>query len=207
MKSLRLWKVVAVGLVLSLLATTVRAEDKAALERKVRAALALAGAKQPDATAVPAPREIGEQLPVVIYVGCEGPECRGAFKLQAKDYPGVAAPAVVVQYPVGDRMNTEATFKGCPTKAELQKAVDGAARKTADQKPMPKEKQSKAAGCVCGDDCKCAAGECPGKCPVEPKAAAAVVKAPELVVTGYQWQKVCVSGVCQFVQVPVYGYR
>lgn len=146
-------------------------------QRKVKVALAIAKSKSEAATtATPAPREVAPVLPVVVYVGCEGPECRGAIRMEAKEYPGLAAPAVIVKYPVGDRLVTEKQFRGCPTAAELQKAVNDAAKK-ADAKPMPKPtgKGVSHSGCVCGDGCKCDAGACPGSCPLAP---VTVVAAP-----------------------------
>ncbi len=86
MKTFRLWKIVAVGLVLSLLATSVRADEpqkttakpaeKTRLELKARAALALAATRQESPGFVnlaPVPRMIPEPMPAA-----KGFEWKGA---------------------------------------------------------------------------------------------------------------------------------
>lgn len=80
MKTIRLWKIVAVGLVLSLLATEAKADDKAKLERKAKAALALAATKADKPGFVnlaPVPRVIPEPMPpakCACGAGCKCPE-------------------------------------------------------------------------------------------------------------------------------------
>lgn len=176
------------ALVLSPLAAAGAAPDAEKQKLRAKAALALAATKAPAApSAIPAPREVGEFAPVVVYVGqVPCPTLRGAFQLTAKDYPGVASPAVVVQYPVGDRMVTEATFKGTPATADVQKAVNAAAKK-ADAKPMP-PKAGKAA-CPCGDGCKCE--NCPADCPADSPAPKAKAGADpnQPAPAGWQWQR------------------
>lgn len=74
---------------------------------------------------------------------------------------------------------------------------------------VPKDMPTPCECCKAGDVCDCgAACKCktPGEC--KPAAKKAEVKAEaKLVVVGYQTQRVCVDGVCQTVQIPVYGYR
>lgn len=60
MLTLRIWKLVVVGVVLSVFAAESRADDKADRERKAKAALALAGAKGPAIVAQPIPTKAAE---------------------------------------------------------------------------------------------------------------------------------------------------
>jgi hypothetical protein len=174
-------------LALVLLPALATADD--ARDRKARAALALAKSADPTAAAVaPMPRPAkpkdyakghkqaaDEQLPLVVYVGCDLAPVEGAVACQWDSYPGVKGPAIVVGYPVGDRIVQDAVL-ACPAPAgELKKAVKCAAGKCQDVKPMPGRVVAPAPldwqisadrpGCVCGDGCRCATGECPGACP------------------------------------------
>lgn len=92
MKTLRLWKIVTVGVVLALFAAEVRADEKQdrgagaatkqQLEQKARAALALAAAKEKDkaprgfVNLAPVPRVIPEPMPAA-KCGC-GESCKCA---------------------------------------------------------------------------------------------------------------------------------
>jgi hypothetical protein len=131
-----------------------------------------------------------EQLPLVVFVGCDGAKPAGAVASRAESLGDVAGPAVVVAFPVGDRLHVDATIPAGEATAErVRAAVDAAAKKLeAPPRLMPARKSlpvppdyqirggdvpdAKAGvatakpGCVCGDSCKCAAGKCPGGCPV-----------------------------------------
>lgn len=160
-----------------------------------------------------------DQSPLVVYVGCDGPKIDGAITcfVKADTFGDAVAPAVVVGYPVGKKLVVEKTLP-CPGPGDkegrdaIRRAVENAARKidgppakqmpALPKPPKPLDTQIRHAGCVCGDGCKCAAGECPNRCPVatrpEPVAAAPAI-------VGYTYQKVCNgNGSCRIVQVPVY---
>lgn len=79
MKTLHVWKIVIVGIVASLLASEVRADDKQEQKQKAvlkaRAALALAAAAQPKKPAVaPAPKEVPISVPKKKDCAC-GDKC------------------------------------------------------------------------------------------------------------------------------------
>lgn len=121
--------------------------------RKAKVALALAGVT-PTPAAAPAPRPAGklsypegyqkaatEQQPLVVFVGCDGPRPAGAIISKADGpFAGVTGPAVVVGYPVGQRLYIDATIP-CPAdETMIQKAVEAARRKidaTPPAKVMP----------------------------------------------------------------------
>jgi hypothetical protein len=145
--------VVLLALVVVSLAGPVSAEDR---DRRARAALALAAAPKapPAAVAVaPLPRVAkpkgyaqghqesrDEQKPLVVFVGMDVVPVDGAIvsKTDAPEFAGVTAPAVVVGYPVGDRLFVERTLSGAPTPAEVKAAVRDAARKIdSPAKDMP----------------------------------------------------------------------
>ena len=146
-------EVVVVALLAGMLlaAGVARGDDDRA--RKAKVALALAGADRPTvAAAAPAPRPAAkipyadgyrvataEQKPLVVFVGCDLPKPQGAVSAKADGpFAGVTGPAVVVGYPVGDRLYVDATISGpAVTPANVQKAVDAAARKIEAQ-PAPK---------------------------------------------------------------------
>ena len=144
-------EVVVVALLAGMLlaAGVARGDDDRA--RKAKVALALAGADRPTvAAAAPAPRPAGklpygdgyrrataEQVPLVVFVGCDLPKPAGAISSKADGpFAGVAGPAVVVGYPRGDRLWIDATLPS-PTEADVQKAVVAARRKI-DAVPQPK---------------------------------------------------------------------
>lgn len=144
-------EVVVVALLAGMLlaAGVARGDDDRA--RKAKVALALAGADRPTvAAAAPAPRPAAkipyadgyrratvEQLPLVVFVGCDGRKPDGAISSKADGpFAGVAGPAVVVGYPRGDRLWIDATLPS-PTETDVQKAVDAARRKI-DAVPQPK---------------------------------------------------------------------
>ena len=151
----RLELVVIVLLALMLLAAAgvVRGDDDQDRARKAKVALALAAPAKPEPVAsAPAPRPAGklpygdgyrratvEQKPLVVFVGCDLPRPEGAVAAKAEGpFAGVTGPAVVVGYPVGDRLFVDATISGpAVTPANVQKAVDAAARKIEAQ-PAPK---------------------------------------------------------------------
>lgn len=78
MKTFRLWHLVAVGVVLSLLTTQVRGEDKKQMERKAKAALALAAAKGPPGfvNLAPLPREVPKDMPKKACVCGDDCKCK-----------------------------------------------------------------------------------------------------------------------------------
>jgi hypothetical protein len=204
-----------------------RSSEREDRDRAARAALALAGAEaRPTAAAValaPPPRfatpatyaeghkqAVVTGRPLVVYVSCPSRPVVGAdvCETAATTFGDVKGPAVVVCVPQGDRLTVDSSHP-CPVGAERVKAaVDEAAKKmgaAGPPKPMPAapkplDWQLRNAGCICGDSCQCAAGTCPGCCPV-----AAVTPATAPVVVGYQYQQQCVGGVCRVVAVPVYG--
>jgi hypothetical protein len=164
----------------------------------------------------PAPREVKPKdyatahaeakfahMPLVVFVGRDPAPVDGAVVAQWNDYPGVSGPAIVVGYPVGGQLFQECVLAcpcesgrpdaQCPVRTgELRRAVENAARK-ADVRvmpPKPLDGQVRKDGCVCGENCRCAAGECPLGC--------AAKKGP--VIVGYQ--KVCHGTWCELV--PVY---
>ena len=149
----RLELVVIVLLALMLLAAAgvVRGDDDQDRARKAKVALALAAPAKPEPVAsAPAPRPAGklpygdgyrrataEQVPLVVFVGCDLPKPAGAISSKADGpFAGVAGPAVVVGYPRGDRLWIDATLPS-PTEADVQKAVEAARRKI-DAVPQPK---------------------------------------------------------------------
>ncbi len=102
MKTFQVWKIVVVGVVLSILATEVRADDKAKMEQKAKAALALsATAAQPGfVNLAPVPRSIPEPMPAAKCpcgsdCKCEPGKCPAGCPATAKK----VAPAVVPAMP------------------------------------------------------------------------------------------------------------
>lgn len=179
------------------------ADEKSDRERKVRVAIAVAeaeaAARKRFAAVAPMPRAAApkalaydeghkkaaaDQLPLVVYVGCEPRAVPGTVAVKVESYPRLDSPGVVVGYPCGGRMFEEKVFEGgCPAVGEIEKAAEKARRKI-DAKPMPATKDAplpepggnfmiraepaaKGVCSFCGDACKCKAGDCPGKCPVQ----------------------------------------
>jgi hypothetical protein len=155
----RIWKIVLVGVVIALLAAEgARADektaDRAALDRKARAALALAAtARAPHVATAPEPRPVArdygtahaaaivEQRPLVVFVACEVQRCEGAIcsKVEVDTFGHVKGPAVVVGYPQGRSLVIDSTLD-CPADPkDLERAVDRATRKIVSPpaKPMP----------------------------------------------------------------------
>lgn len=148
----RLEVAVIVLLALMLLAAgIVRGDDDQDRARKAKVSLALAAPARPEPVATaPAPRvaaklpygdgyrrATAEQVPLVVFVGCDLPKPAGAISSKADGpFAGVAGPAVVVGYPRGDRLWIDATLPS-PTEADVQKAVEAARRKI-DAVPQPK---------------------------------------------------------------------
>lgn len=134
---------------LAVFAGQLRAEDsREDRDRRARAALALTAPSAPKVAAAPAPkpksvayadgykRASVEQQPLVVYVGCPVEPVPGAVVSWAGEFRDVKAPAVVVGYPVGDRLYVHATLPGCPPAKEVAAEVKSAAKKC-DPKPMP----------------------------------------------------------------------
>lgn len=131
-------------------------KDKADRDRKARVALALAGTGKAVAVATaPAPhakvtsypegyaKATADVQPLVVFVGLPMVPVKGAVVAQADTFAGVEAPAVVVGYPVADRLMIHATLKGGDvTPAAVQKASDAAGKKIdappAKDMPAPK---------------------------------------------------------------------
>lgn len=228
---------------LAMLACVCRAKSaddpQADRERRAKAAIAVArslpGANAKAALAgpnvAPAPRAVPpkdyatghremliDQMPLVIYVSCDGPKIDGAITCSTKNdtFGTVKGPAVVVGYPQGDRLRVDKVLN-CPAKPDdVAKAVKDASRKIdakggSDKQmpaaPKPLNLQIAApAPCVCGDGCKCAAGDCPGKCPLTyEQVSARVAKGERLYLSvGVQatgLQKVCDGKQCRLLDV------
>lgn len=179
----------AVSLV-AVLGQTASASDEQA--DKAKALLALSKAKGARAATAPAPHApapkdyatgykaaTADQVPLVVFVGCDVKPTAGAVacKCDAPSFGEAKAPAVVVGYPVGEKLMVDTTIKGQGTEAELKRAVEKAARKIGDipAKPMPApapadwqirgddepDEQPIAfrrgkGSCACGDKCPCA---------------------------------------------------
>lgn len=123
-----------------MLAGGVTADEKTDRDRKARVALALAGGKPATATA-PAPRAkaadypegyrkaTADVQPLVVFVGLPARPVVGAVVAQADTFAGVTAPAVVIGYPVADRLMISVTLQGAPTGEQVQLAADTAAKK------------------------------------------------------------------------------
>lgn len=134
----------------------VAADDRADRERKVKVALALSGtdfhgpskpvvatappprAQEPKPYAAGYERSVAEHIPLVVYVGCTGPRIEGAATVRTENYPGVAAPAVVVGYPQGDRLIQDRTLPATATPEEIRRAAADALKKV--PQPLPKDK-------------------------------------------------------------------
>lgn len=93
-------------------------------------------------------------------------------------------------------------------KAALELKIKAKKSKFVNVAPVPREIPEPMPGkkcdtCKCEEKCKCESAECDAKKPIE--------KTPEtkreMVIVGYRVEQQCIGGVCQFVQVPVYGYR
>ena len=154
------------------------AEADAERDRKARVALALAGPGKPAIAAAPPPRvkaptypegharAVSDLRPLVVFVGTDLWPVRDAVVARADTFAGVEAPAVVVGYPVADRMWIHATIAGeNVTTAGVQKAADDAGKKIADPParampaPVPLTWDIRAGPkvlpCPCGDRCPC----------------------------------------------------
>jgi len=121
------------------LGSQVRADEQGERERRAKVALALAA--KPSAVAVaPPPRPAAktypqgysaatkQQQPLVVYVGCEAQPVPGAVVAKADaPFAGVHGPAVVVAFPVGDKLLIDATVP--PDAAKVEMAVKAAQRK------------------------------------------------------------------------------
>lgn len=132
------------------LAALARADDTDR-DRRAKAALALAGLKPLPAKA-PAPRAATQgyaagyraaaldAMPLVVFVGCDTHHpVSGAVVAKADEFGDVRGPAVVVGYPVQDRLFVHETLQ-CPvTDAQLARAVKDAAKKISqpERKDMP----------------------------------------------------------------------
>lgn len=131
-----------------LFAGAARADEREDRDRKARAALALTASSAPKVATAPAPkaksvayadgykRASAEQQPLVVYVGTPMEPVPGAVVSWAETFGDTKAPAVVVGYPVGDRLYVHATLPGAPSAEQVQREVKAAAKK-ADPKPMP----------------------------------------------------------------------
>ena len=218
-----------------------KADEKSDRDRKIRIALALAEAEASAAKAkiaagkpelAPQPRVVGlvgygkgyeqsteDHVPLVVYVGCDGPKIDGAATVRVESFPDVTGPAVVVAYPAGNRVVTDRVFKGKPTDAELQKATNDA-RKKMDTKHMPAGKplpppcasymiSAERGPCVCGDSCKCPEGKCPAVCPLTYAQACVKVAAGETVYLSIGKRvgrvQVCKRGQCRVLDVTAHA--
>lgn len=125
-------------------------DTQAERDRKAKAAIAVARSMPaPKAVATgpsvaPAPRPVTpkdyatghkesltDQSVLVVYVACDGPRIDGAITCVTKNetFGQVKGPAVVIGYPMGDRLYVEKVIP-CPADPEsLTKAVKDAARK------------------------------------------------------------------------------
>lgn len=144
--------VLIVVCVLCLVTAQARSDDRTDRDRKARAVLALSAPRGGPATA-PAPRPAPKDYatghkessldgkPLVVFVGCQARQVPGAVvsRVMADTFGDTRAPAVVVGYPRGDRLYIESTLRGPATDAEINKAVESAAKKidTPPTKPMP----------------------------------------------------------------------
>lgn len=85
-------------------------------------------------------RAADDEKPLVVFVGCPGDHTApGAIVARVEKFADVVPPAVVIGYPVGDRLYVHATFQ-CPvTEEKLTAAVKAAAKKISDPpaKAMP----------------------------------------------------------------------
>lgn len=129
--------------------TDSRGDDREDRDRKARAALALTAPAAPKALATaPAPKAksvayadgykaAGErQQPLVVFVGTPMIPTPGAVASWTDSFGDTKAPAVVVGYPVGDRLYVHATLAGAPSAEQVQREVKAATKKC-DPKPMP----------------------------------------------------------------------
>ena len=173
-----------------------------ATKRKVAVALAIAEAeaasrKASAVSVAPQPRPVTQKdyasgyaqsvlegQPLVVFVSCKGHAVTGAIvsHTDAAEFAGIAGPAVVIAYPIGDRLYVDADGKmKCPVEAAvLQKVVDATAKKIAAKGPvkvMP-----------------------PAPTPLDWQ----IRDTAGPVIVGYTSTRVCVGGVCRIVQTPVY---
>ena len=162
---------------------------------------------EPKTYAVGTKESLLDQSPLIVYVACPGIKIEGAIvcEVAGPSFGPVTGPAVVVGYPSGGRLLIESTLP-CPgTVSDIEAAVKAASKKIdrPAAKPMPAapkplDTQIRGGPCICGDSCRCAAGECPSRCPVAAKPVAVATATPKLV--GYT--RVCNGGTCTLV--PVY---
>ena len=127
---------------LALLAcSAVNSDDKTERDRRAKAALALtthgsvAVAPSPrvavDCYASGYTRATAESLVLVVFVGCSGHSATGAISAKVDDFPDIKSPAVVISYPIGDRLFVHEVI-ACPVEeAKLANAIAGAKKKIA----------------------------------------------------------------------------
>lgn len=128
-------------LMVVVIAGTLSADDKSReRERAARVALALA-VVPPGPNRAPPPRPApksypegyraatADQLPLVVFVACQPKSVDGAVVAKVDAFGDVTGPAVVVGFPVGDRVYIDATLKGDPSRTEVEKAIEAARRK------------------------------------------------------------------------------
>ena len=137
----------AATLLMLFLAAGTSSGDDRDVKRKVDVALALAKAEALAKTSVvsiaPIPREakkdyaaghsesIRDSRPLVVFISCPQRRVEGAVTshTDAAEFAGVTGPAVVVGYPVGDRLFVEGSLP-CPyDDAKLQLVIGAAAKK------------------------------------------------------------------------------
>lgn len=172
-------KLVFAGLLFASVAPAFGADLDSERDRKARVALALAGGRPATVTA-PAPRavvpkdyasghakSVADETVLVVFVGCRGAHTvAGAVVSSVEEFAGTKGPAVVIGYPVRDRVWVHATLP-CPvTDADLSAAVKAAAKKISDPPakampaPAPLDWAIRAEvkpACQCGPDCLSAA--------------------------------------------------
>lgn len=114
-------------------------DDRDERDRAARVALALAA--KPAPTRAPAPRPVPknyrdgykaatvDQVPLVVFVACQPKQIAGAHVTKVDALGDVTGPAVVVGFPIGERLFIDATLQGDPTQADVTKAVEAARRK------------------------------------------------------------------------------
>lgn len=139
--------VLLVGMILAARVPARGADDDRARRAKVALALAAPGEPRAD-TLAPAPRAAGrprakdypaayreslaDQRPLVVFVGTDPPApVAGAVvaKVEAAEFAGARAPAVVVAYPAGGRVVVDATLPATVDPGELERVVRTAGKK------------------------------------------------------------------------------
>jgi hypothetical protein len=147
---------VLAAIVLALCLPIAQADDRS---RRAKVALALSATPAATATVAPMPREKQQRkmlnsygdgyalakrdrLPLVVYVGYDGPAVEGAVTARVESFSGVEAPAVLVVYPDATGLRIDHTLSGnTATPDAIRAAVLVAAKKIdakgPDSPPLP----------------------------------------------------------------------